>query len=148
MQNSVHLLFCKKFYYYLVIKELRLQRNETDFLTHLPPFVLSLCSFWFLSYSVLSQLVLGATQIKISSMNKDCVFLLWKPWYEYLSRHQRNHFPVKASFNKSSCRCYCSVAKSYLAHCDLKDCNKPSFSVLHYLTEFAQIYVHWVSEAS
>ena len=27
------------------------------------------------------------------------------------------------------------------------DCNKPSFSVLHYLLEFFQIHVHWVGDA-
>ena len=27
------------------------------------------------------------------------------------------------------------------------DCNKPGFSVLHYLLEFVQIHVHWVGDA-
>ena len=27
------------------------------------------------------------------------------------------------------------------------DCSMPGFSVLHYLPEFAEIYVHWVSDA-
>ena len=27
------------------------------------------------------------------------------------------------------------------------DCSKPGFHVLHYLPEFAQIHVHWVSDA-
>ena len=27
------------------------------------------------------------------------------------------------------------------------DCSTPGFPVLHYLLEFAQIYVHWVSDA-
>ena len=30
---------------------------------------------------------------------------------------------------------------------DPMDCNMPSFPALHYIPEFAQIYVHWVSDA-
>ena len=41
--------------------------------------------------------------------------------------------------------CCCSVAKLCLTHCDTMDCSTPGFSVLHYLLEFAQIHVHWVS---
>ena len=31
--------------------------------------------------------------------------------------------------------------------CNPMDCSTPGFSVLHYLPEFAQIYVHWISDA-
>ena len=31
--------------------------------------------------------------------------------------------------------------------CDPMDCSMPGYSVLHYLLEFAQIHVHWVSDA-
>ena len=41
----------------------------------------------------------------------------------------------------------CSVAQSYLTLCDLMNCSAPGFPVLHYLLEFAQIHVHWVSDA-
>ena len=41
----------------------------------------------------------------------------------------------------------CSVAKSCLAICDPMECSMPSFPVLHYLLEFAQFHVHWVSDA-
>ena len=44
------------------------------------------------------------------------------------------------------CGC-CSVAKSYLTLCDPVDCSTPGFSVLHYLPEFAQTHVHWISDA-
>ena len=36
---------------------------------------------------------------------------------------------------------------SQLVVSDSLDCNNPSFTVLHYLPEFAQILVHWVSDA-
>ena len=34
-----------------------------------------------------------------------------------------------------------------LTLCDLMDCSAPGFPVLHHLPEFAQIHVHWVSDA-
>ena len=41
----------------------------------------------------------------------------------------------------------CLVAKSCLTLCNPMDCSTPGFPVLHYLPEFAQIHVHWVSDA-
>ena len=46
----------------------------------------------------------------------------------------------------NKCSCCCSVAKSYLTLCDPMDCSTPGFPVLHYLLEFAQAHVHWVSD--
>ena len=43
--------------------------------------------------------------------------------------------------------CCCSVTKLYLTFCDPMDCSAPGFLVLHYFLEFAQIHVHWISEA-
>ena len=40
----------------------------------------------------------------------------------------------------------CSVAKSCPTR-DTTDCSTPDFPVLHYLPEFAQTHVHWVSDA-
>ena len=42
--------------------------------------------------------------------------------------------------------CY-SVAKLYLTLCNPMDCSTPGSPVLHYLLEFAQTHVHWVSDA-
>ena len=36
-------------------------------------------------------------------------------------------------------KCCCSVVKSFLTLCDLKDCSTPVFAVLHYVLAFAQI---------
>ena len=41
----------------------------------------------------------------------------------------------------------CSVAKSCPTICDPVECSTPGFPVLHYLLEFAQTHVHWVSDA-
>ena len=43
--------------------------------------------------------------------------------------------------------CFCSVTKSCLTLCDSMNGSMPGFLVLHYLLEFAQIHVHWVSDA-
>ena len=40
----------------------------------------------------------------------------------------------------------CSVAKMCLTLRDPMDCSTPGFPVLHYLPEFAQTHVHWVSD--
>ena len=41
----------------------------------------------------------------------------------------------------------CSVAKLYPTLCDPIVCSTPGFPVLHYLPEFAQTHVCWVSDA-
>ena len=41
----------------------------------------------------------------------------------------------------------CLVAQLHLTICDPMNCSMPGFHVLHYLPEFAQTHVHWVSDA-
>ena len=41
----------------------------------------------------------------------------------------------------------CSVAQSCPTLCDPMDCGMPGFPILHHLLKFAQIHVHWVSDA-
>ena len=43
--------------------------------------------------------------------------------------------------------CCCSVAKLCLSLCDPMDCSMPGFPVLPHRLQFAQIRVHWVSDA-
>ena len=43
--------------------------------------------------------------------------------------------------------CCCSVAKSCLILCDPMDWSTPGFPDLHYLPEFAQVYVLRVGDA-
>ena len=43
--------------------------------------------------------------------------------------------------------CCCSFAKSCPTLCDPVDCSRPGFPVHHHLPEFAQIHVHWTSDA-
>ena len=42
---------------------------------------------------------------------------------------------------------YCSVIQLCPTLCDPMDFSMPGFPVLHYLLEFAQTHVHWVSDA-
>ena len=43
--------------------------------------------------------------------------------------------------------CWFSVAKSCPILCDRMDCSMPGLHVLHYLSKFAQVHVHWVGDA-
>ena len=42
---------------------------------------------------------------------------------------------------------HCSVSQSCPTLCDPMDCSIPGFPVLHYLLQFSQTHVHWVSDA-
>ena len=41
----------------------------------------------------------------------------------------------------------CSVAQSYPTLCGPMDCSMPGLPVLHHLLEFAQVHVHYISDA-
>ena len=43
--------------------------------------------------------------------------------------------------------CCCSVAWSHPTRCDPMNGSTPGFPLFHHLPEFAQIYIHWVSDA-
>ena len=45
------------------------------------------------------------------------------------------------------CCCCCSITKSCPTLCNPMNCSTPGFPVLHYLPEFAQTHIHWVSDA-
>ena len=51
------------------------------------------------------------------------------------------------TFSLCGFACCCLVSQSCLPLCDPIDCSMPRFPVLHYLPEFAQTHVHWVSDA-
>ena len=70
---------------------------------------------------------------------------VWLSWAEFgvifLSSRLDKHFGYIGL-----CCCY-SVAKSCLSLCSPMDGSTPGFPVLQHLLEFAQTYVHWVSDA-
>ena len=43
--------------------------------------------------------------------------------------------------------CFCSVSKSCITFCEPTDYSTPGFPVPHHLPEFAQLHVHWISDA-
>ena len=62
--------------------------------------------------------------------------------------HSTVHFQVSWEPSQHFCCGYCSVAKSCLTLCNPMDCSMPGFPILHYLLKFAQIHIHWVSDAT
>ena len=50
-------------------------------------------------------------------------------------------------FNNTNKYICCLLAKSCQTLCKPMDCSVPDFPVLHYILEFAQTHVHWVSDA-
>ena len=57
-------------------------------------------------------------------------------------------FAKKYIFTKIMYAHCCSVTKLCPTLSDPMDCSMPGFRVLHYLPEFSQIHVHWVSDAT
>ena len=43
--------------------------------------------------------------------------------------------------------CCCSVTKKCLTLCNPMDCSMPVLPAPHYLKEFAQVHIHWISDA-
>ena len=64
----------------------------------------------------------------------------------FFPQREYNHLlPEKDNFKYCHC-CFCSVAQLCPTLCDPMEYSTPGFPVLHYLLEFAQTYVHWVSD--
>ena len=62
-----------------------------------------------------------------------------RSWDTYISTHKGNWLMIIL--------CCCTVPKSCLTLWNPKDYSTPGFPVLHYLPEFFQTHVHWVSDA-
>ena len=77
--------------------------------------------------------------------NPNCIF---QPPPLLTRTYQINISPTP---NHPKTRCQttgcCSVTKSCPALWNPMDCSMPGFPVLHYVPDFAQIHVHWVSDA-
>ena len=58
-----------------------------------------------------------------------------------------NRYRKRYSTSLIVCCCCHSVAKLCLTFCNPMECSMPNSPVLHYLSEFAQIHVHWVKDA-
>ena len=78
-------------------------------------------------------------------------YLLWRiyaPWcIFFLAASQKFNNSFHTSFFKNSVIHSCLVTKLCPTLCDPMDCSMPGFPVLHCLPGFAQIHVHWLSDA-
>ena len=67
---------------------------------------------------------------------------------QHLQRSEKSRIGYTKKINLwQSQQCCCSGAKSRPTLCNPMNCSTPGFPVLHYLLEFAQKHVHWVSDA-
>jgi len=73
------------------------------------------------------------------------IFLTRRSNWSFL-HWQADSLPVDHQGSLNFRSCY-SVSKSCPTLCSFIDSNTPGFSALHYLPEFAQTHVHWVSDA-
>ena len=79
------------------------------------------------------------SELNLQFLNLVFVTHIWKGPNYYSDIRQSREFEAW----RGNC---CWVAQSSLTLCDLMDCSTPGFSVLHYLLEFAQTHIHWVSD--
>ena len=68
----------------------------------------------------------------------------WKPGRFY---NHKTHLRLGKGKKRAVC-CCCSVTNLCLTLCNPKDCSMPGFPVPHHLSEFAQVQVHWISDAT
>ena len=93
----------------------------------------------------LGQVLVVACMMQFSSQGSNSGSLHWKCGISTTGPQGKSR--INFSSHPCSC-CYCSVTKSCLTLCDPMDCSTPGFPVFHYLPEFAQTPVHWVSDAN
>ena len=94
-----------------------------------------------------SQRAFGFAHVKIKSPPFQAP---WRLLHNVTASHGviHSHYPRSMMLLGFPPTCCCfSVAKSCPTLWDTMDCSTPGSSVLQYLLEFAQIYVHWVSDA-
>ena len=73
-----------------------------------------------------------------------CMISTWSP--HKLLPVTRNPCNLASNSMELFC-CCCSVAQSCPTLCDSMDYSISGFPILHYLPEFVQTHVHWVSDA-
>ena len=79
-----------------------------------------------------------------TSPQKITIYCLLQNWV--LHTHKYAHMWILTYAYIGICKLCCSVTQSCPSLCDPMACSMPSFPVLPYLPEFAQIHVHWVSD--
>ena len=111
--------------------------------------------FFFHDPTFVSNLISGSSAFSKTSLNiwKFMVHVLLKPGLENFEHYftsvwdERNCAVVCKQLIDGSSFC-CSIAKPCLTLCEPMDYSIAGFPVLHYLLEFAQTHVYWVSDAN
>ena len=89
-----------------------------------------------------------ARQVRSMVRGLLCFLCLLKPEQVFNFNYPKKKEKQKRCDNAfSCCWCCCLVAKSYPTVCNPMYCRTSGSSFLYYLLEFAQINVHWVSDA-
>ena len=91
--------------------------------------------------SLIFFLTNGSYDLKLSHWSDDYLYWLF-PFFFHIAQNLLHPYA-----NNFLICCCCSVAKSWLTLCNPMNYSMPSFPVLHYLLEFAQSHVPWVSDA-
>ena len=83
------------------------------------------------------------------SLVQHCPVSRQPPTEQAVSSFMTSFFPEPKTWKavSTSWDVFQLLAKSYLTLCNPMVCSTPVFLVLHYLPEFAQTHVHWVSDA-
>ena len=97
----------------------------------------------------LREIVQKVNRINVDCCNPSTSFVAektegWGNW-ETIYLREESLTPISPSLT-SNFYSVSSVAKSCPTLCDPTDCSTLGFPVLHYLLEFAQIHVYWVSD--
>ena len=118
------------------LDELGTVRTESKLAGHHPPL-----------RSAGPLLLLQVSQEVHSSEVRDS----WLCTLSLISRYCRSHRRYWATAQRLGTHdltnCCCSVTKSCPTLCNPMNCSTPGSSILYYLPEFAQIHVHWISDA-
>ena len=101
--------------------------------------------FQFSSVQLLSHVQLFATPWTAARQASLFITNSWS-LLKHRSIDMRCHSMISSSINGVSDQIR-SVTQSCPTLCDPMDCSMPGFPVHHYLPEFAQTHVHWVSDA-
>ena len=99
------------------------------------------------SHPLLSPLLLPSIfpSLRVFS-NESALCIRWLEYWSFsFNISPPNEHSGLISFRMD---CYYWAAKSCPTLCNPMDCSTPGFPDLRYLPEFAQIHVHWVSDAT
>ena len=97
--------------------------------------------FFFFKWIKVTKLLEGKAPLRLPVCTGTCMNLI-----HYL--YPKSAFLKNNRYiNPDTQKCCCSITKSCLTLRDPLCCSMPGFPVLHYIPEFAQTHVQWVSNA-